>query len=425
MTTTRDDLDAYRAEMRTWLEANLPLRAGLKLRAAREISPEQVTADRAVQRAVYEAGYLGIAVPTEYGGQSLTSAHQRIWNAESARYAIPMPGGIASAVTLNVVLPTLLQHASEEQKRTWVPRMLRGEEIWVQLLSEPGAGSDLAGVLTKATRDGDTWVLNGTKVWSSGALHADAGICLARTDWDVPKHRGLTWFKVPLHDPAVTVRPIREINGSSEFCEEFLDDVVVPDDLVIGGVNEGWPIANTMLAFERGAGAPADERPTPGSREQRALAPDLVALAEARGLAGDGAVRQLIARAHIDDCMQVLLVRRVKQAMLTGKVNPSTISLVKLSAGINDPVRAGIAMEIAGRAGVAWPDDDEAASSPAINFLNGRIISIAGGSNQIQRNIISERLLGLPREPSADTDKPFRDVLRDAKAWGTKPQGAL
>ena len=411
--------------MRAWLEANLPPRPGLVLRAAREISPEQVAADRVLQRAVYDAGYLGIAVPVEYGGQGLTIAHQRIWNAESAPYAIPMPGGIASAVTLNVVLPTLLQHASEQQKRTWIPRMLGGEEIWVQLLSEPGAGSDLAGVLTKATRDGDTWILNGTKVWSSGALHADAGICLARTDWDVPKHRGLTWFKVPLHDPAVTVRPIREINGSSEFCEEFLDDVVVTDDLVIGGVNEGWPIANTMLAFERGAGAPSDERSAPGSRDRRALAPDLVALAEARGLVDDGAVRQLIARAHIDDCMQLLLVRRVKKAMTTGKVNPSIISLVKLSAGINDPVRAGIAMEIAGRAGVAWPADDEAASSPAINFLNGRIISIAGGSNQIQRNIISERLLGLPREPSADADKPFRDVLRDAKAWGTKPQEAL
>src|SRR5690606_24117204 len=138
-------------------------------------------------------------------------------------------------------------------KRAWIPRMLRGDELWCQLLSEPGAGSDLAGVLTRATRDGDRWVLNGTKVWSSGALAADYGICLARTNLDVPKHKGLTWFKVPLRDPRVTVRPIREINGSAEFCEEFLDDVVVGDDMVIGEVDGGWPIATTMLNVERTA----------------------------------------------------------------------------------------------------------------------------------------------------------------------------
>ena len=177
------------------------------------------------------------------------------------------------------MLPTLLAHASEDQKRSWIPKILSGEEIWVQLLSEPAAGSDLAGLLTRATRDGETWVLNGTKVWSSGAMSADFGICLARTDWDAPKHRGLTWFKVPLRAPNVTVRPIREINGSSEFCEEFLDDVVVGDDMVIGEVDGGWPIANFMLAVERGgvggvgSGQPASKlRARPG-RARRAAGP--------------------------------------------------------------------------------------------------------------------------------------------------------
>ncbi|MDD9370266.1 MAG: acyl-CoA dehydrogenase family protein, partial [Acidimicrobiales bacterium] len=249
--TTAAELDAYRAEARAWLAANLPERQGPALRTAHETTPDQLAADRARQRAVHEAGYLGITLPREYGGQGLTAAHQRIWQEESARYAVPLPGGIASGVTTTIVLPTLLAHASETQKRDWIPAILRGDELWCQLLSEPGAGSDLAGILTRATRDGDTWVINGTKVWSSGALAADYGICLARTDWDAPKHRGLTWFKVPLHDPAVTVRPIREINGSAEFCEEFLDDVVVGDDMVIGGVNEGWPVAGTMLNVER------------------------------------------------------------------------------------------------------------------------------------------------------------------------------
>ena len=414
------DLDLYRREMRAWLERNLPKREpGAMLRAAHEVSPEQVTAGRALQKTVYQAGYLGISVPVEYGGYGLTNKHEMIWAEESAAYAVPAPGGIASGVTFKIVLPTLLAHGSEDQKRDWIPKLLSGEEVWVQLLSEPGAGSDLAGLLTRATRDGDTWLLNGTKVWSSGAMSADFGICLARTDWDVPKHRGLTWFKVPLRDPRVTVRPIREINGSAEFCEEFLDHVVVGDDMVIGEVNGGWPVANTMLAFERAAGA--SESRAAVSRPQRRLAPDLAELATSRGLANDGPTRQLIARAHINDFMHGQLSKRVMQLMMGGAANPAIASLIKLDTGILQPLRAAAAMEIAGRSGVAWDDTAAPGHAAAINWLNGRIMSIAGGSNQIQRNIIGERLLGLPREPSADADKPFTDVLRDAKSWGTKP----
>ena len=413
------ELDAYGAEARAWLEANLPRRDGPAMRAS-DLTPDEVAEGRALQRRVHEAGYLGITLPVEYGGQGLTAAHERIWRDESAGYALPLPAGIASGVTLTIVLPTLLAHASEEQKQAWIPAILRGDEIWVQLLSEPGAGSDLAALLTRATRDGDSWVLQGTKVWSSGALHADYGICLARTNWDVPKHRGLTWFKVPLRDPRVTVRPIREINGSSEFCEEFLDDVVVGDDMVIGEVDGGWPIANFMLAVERGS-AGGEGGGGGGGGGSRRLAPDLVALAEARGADRDPAVRQLVARAQIDDWVQVQLARRVVQAIGAGKADPSAASLIKLHLGVVQPARAAIAMEVAGRAGLAWVAAGDPGHAAAIGFLNGRIMSIAGGSNQIQRNIVSERLLGLPREPSADGDKPFREVLRDAKSWGQRP----
>jgi alkylation response protein AidB-like acyl-CoA dehydrogenase len=368
---------------------------------------------------MYEAGYTGITIDTAYGGQGLTRDHQRVVTEESAAYAIPRPGGIASAVTLGIVLPTLLQHASEEQKRDWIPKILRAEEIWVQLLSEPGAGSDLAGLLTRATRDGDSWVIEGTKVWSSGAMSADYGICLARTNWDSPKHRGLTWFKVPLRDPNVTVRPVREINGSSEFCEEFLDGVTVTDDMRIGDVDQGWPIANFMLAVERGGGdAPA---PTTRSSSARRLPADLVALAEGRGTLSDGATRQAISRAHVDEVMHGHLIGRVIASMRTGKANPALASLIKLGTGINDPKRADLAMELGGHQAVAWPTDGGVGHETAIGFLNGRIYAIAGGTNQIQRNIVGERLLGLPREPSVDGDKPFRDVLRDAKEWGRKP----
>jgi alkylation response protein AidB-like acyl-CoA dehydrogenase len=417
------DLLAYRRSARDWLAAHLtPRDPAAGQRAAHEATPDDLARDiargRALQQAVHEAGYAGITLPPEYGGQGLSKDHQRAWSEESAGYALPAPGGVASHVTLSVILPTLLAHASEQQKREWIPRMLRGDEIWVQLLSEPGAGSDLAGIHTRAVRDGGNWVLTGSKIWSSGAMSADYGICLARTDWDVPKHRGLTWFKVPLHNDRVTVRPVREINGGAEFCEEFLDGVTVDDGMVIGEVNGGWPIAGTMLALERRnvSGQQGGAGPAPGRRQ---LAPDLVELATARGLAGDPAVRQLIARAHINDYVQAQLTARVMAAMMAGTADPATASLIKLGLGVITPLRAAAAMEIAGRGGIAW-NEGEPGGTAAVNFLNGRIMAIAGGSNQIQRNIIGERILGLPREPSADADKPFREVLRDAARWGVK-----
>jgi alkylation response protein AidB-like acyl-CoA dehydrogenase len=414
------DRELYRAEMREWLQATLPRREVTSaLRSSQEVDPDNQVEQRRLQKTVYEAGYLGIGLPKEYGGQGLSSQHQQIWTQESAGYAVPAPGGIATHVTLGIVLPTILAHGSERQKREWIPKMLSGEEIWVQLLSEPGAGSDLAGLLTRATRDGDMWVINGTKIWSSGAMSADFGICLARTDWDAPKHRGLTWFKVPLRDPRVTIRPVREINGGAEFCEEFLDDVLVGEDMVVGDLNAGWPVANTMLAVERGAGS-AQSSAALTTPDRRKLAPDLVELAERRGLARDGAVRQSIAKAHINDYVHAQLSKRLARAMMTGKSDMTAASYIKLGTGLLQPQRAATAMEIAGLGGVGWAGDHDPGWTAAVNFLNGRIMSIAGGSNQIQRNIISERILGLPREPTVDSDKPFREVLRDAKKWGTK-----
>ena len=423
------DLAAYRQRARDWLAAHLTPRdalrePGAQQRPAHEVPPEELARDlardRSRQRAMHQAGYVGITLPTEYGGQGLSKGHQQVWNEESAGYALPAPGGVAGGVTLSVILPTLLAHASEQQKREWIPRMLSSDEIWVQLLSEPAAGSDLAGIHTKAVRDGENWVLTGSKIWSSGAMSADYGICLARTDWDAPKHRGLTWFKVPLHDDRVTVRPVREINGGAEFCEEFLDGVTVDDSMVIGDVNGGWPIAATMLAFERrNVSGQRESAGTASGQRHRRLAPDLVELAVARGAAADPVVRQLIARAHINDYVQEQLAARVMAAMMAGTADPAGASLIKLGLGVIAPLRAAAAMEIAGRRGIAWADGEPGEAS-ALNFLNGRIMSIAGGSNQIQRNIIGERILGLPREPSADSDKPFREVLRDASRWGTK-----
>jgi alkylation response protein AidB-like acyl-CoA dehydrogenase len=240
-------------------------------------------------------------------------------------------------------------------------------------------------------------------------------LCLARTDWDVPKHRRLTWFRVPISADGVTVRPIREINGGAEFCEEFLDDVVVPNDHAIGDVNGGWPIANTLLALERGAaGSGGAAAMSTGSRR---LAPDLVALAREAGTEDDGRVRQEIARAHINDYMHRQLTQRVVASIANGTLDMSGASMIKLGSGIYNPIRARIGMEIGGASAIAWVPDDAEGNDTATTYLNGWIMSIAGGSNQIQRNVIGERLLGLPREPSFDTEKPFSEVLRDAQDW--------
>jgi alkylation response protein AidB-like acyl-CoA dehydrogenase len=275
------DIEAYRREVRRWLAANLAPddqdRQGAGLRGLDHKTVEGIAAERPIQRRLYEGGYAGITWPKEYGGQGLTAAHQRVFDEEAAGYRLP-DFGVAGGTTMGVCARTMLAHASPGFLRRHIPRILAGDELWVQFFSEPGAGSDLAGVTTRATRDGDRWILSGSKVWSSGAYYADYGMCLARTDWDVPKHRGLTWFAVPVGAPGVTVEPIREINGDAEFCQEFFDDVELSDDDVIGEVNKGWSVAQTMLVFERGAG----RDPEPGAGGRLDLAPDLVALGTGR-----------------------------------------------------------------------------------------------------------------------------------------------
>src|SRR5438093_5886763 len=228
--TTTMGVDEYRAQARDWLAANLErktadaLVAVSSLRGMHEFTKEQIDAERPKQKRLYEAGYAGITWPKEFGGQGLSAAHERVFLEEAAAYQLPN-FGIAGGTTFGVCAQVMLAHASDDFKRRHFPRILAGDELWCQFFSEPVAGSDLAGVQTRATRDGDAWVLNGAKVWSSWAHLADWGLCLTRTNWGVPKHRGLTWFGVPVDAPGGPLRVIRQINGGADFCEEFFDDV--------------------------------------------------------------------------------------------------------------------------------------------------------------------------------------------------------
>ena len=233
--------------------------------------------------ALYEAGYAGITFPKEYGGQGLPAAYEAAFFEEAKDYVLA-DFGILGGTTFGVCVPTMVAHGQPAFLAEFVPKVLAGEALVCQFFSEPSSGSDLAGARTRATKDGDMWVLNGQKIWSTYAHLADWGLCLARSDWDQPKHRGLTWFAVPCDAPGLTIRPIRQINDTSEFCEDFFDDVTIPDLYRIGDVNEGWTVTQTMLVRERGAGRPIDPDAElhPGP-----LAPDLVELAQRAGTTAD------------------------------------------------------------------------------------------------------------------------------------------
>jgi alkylation response protein AidB-like acyl-CoA dehydrogenase len=421
MSDEQPDIESFRQQARAWLAEHLNRRAtgssGRRLRGVDHKTVEGIAEQRAIQRRLYDGGYAGISYPVEYGGRGLTTAHERVFNEEAAGYETP-DFGVAGGTTFGVCARTMLAHGSPELLRVHIPRMLAGEELWVQFFSEPEAGSDLAGIRTRATRDGDRWILNGSKIWSSGAYYADYGMCLARTDWNVPKHRGLTWFAVPTTAPGVTVQPIKEINGDAEFCQEFFDDVELTDDDVIGEVNHGWSVAQTMLVFERGGG---DTTPEPEPTDARHLPSDLVALAQRVGRETDPVVRQLIARAHINDYARERLGGRIGARMrASNSMDAGIAAYGKLALGVLDPIRARIGMEIGRGAALLWEPGEIDGMTPAVNYLNGRVMSIAGGTNEVQRNGIGERALGLPREPSFDADRPFSEVVRNAQSWNGK-----
>lgn len=414
------DLDDYRDRARAWLAERLEPRRPDDLAGA---DPAHWTQDRdqrerAIQRILFDGGYAGIAWPKEYGGQGLTPAHQQAFD-EAAQDFRVAEFGILGRTTWGICVPTMLAHGSPAFLARHVPRVLAGEELWVQFFSEPEAGSDLAGVRTRATRDGDRWILRGSKVWSSGAYYADYGLCLARTNWDVPKHRGLTWFAVKVDKPGIEVQPLRQLNDRSEFCQEFFDDVELTDDDVIGEVDHGWTVARTMLVMERQVGARTRMRPVAGGRRPAA---DLVSLARQAGREHDPRVQDLIARAHIIDVVQAELGNRVQELADAGGRDAASLACYpKLAAGTSTPVRALMGIEIGGGPGLTWP---AGASPPAAvsDYLGARAQSIAGGTNEMMRNVIGERVLGLPREPSYDTGRPFSEVVRRAAEWG-RPEG--
>jgi len=415
--TAATDLEDFRRRARRWIRANLKPKTEAPARTAPRTETktvEEIAENRERQRRLYEGGFAGLSFPKEYGGQGLTEEYERVFKEESANFVTPDLGG-AYAMTLGPIARSMTAHASAQMCRRHIPRMLSAEEIWCQLYSEPEAGSDLAGIRTTAVRDGEQWVINGSKIWTTGAYYSDWAMCLARTDWNVPKHRGLTWFAIPTSAQGVTIRQVPQIDGNAGFCQEFLDDVVVPADDVFGAVNDGWTVTQTMLVYERGGGTPMTVGLAPG---ERTLAPDLVELIRRVRRDQDSVARQALARAHINDFALAHLGRRLgRQLAASERPNPAVAAYGKLASGTYAPIRARIAVEIGGTEALSWGPGQDRADEVAINYLNGRMVAIASGTNEMQRNGIGERVLGLPREPTFDSRRPFSEVIRSAREW--------
>ncbi len=401
---------AFREEARAWLAAHAKPRRGesefTRRYASADNSPaadaEHVRLCREWQRTLFEGGFAGINVPKEYGGRGGTAKQARIFAQEQARFDVN--SGVF-AVGLGMVVPTLLAHGTEEQKYRYIPALLRGDEVWCQLFSEPGAGSDLAGLRTRAVRDGDEFVVDGQKVWNSGAHHSDMGILLARTDVDVPKHRGITYFLVDMRTPGIDVRPLRQINGVAHFNEVFLSDVRIPVANVLGEVNGGWAVAQTTLANERnmiGGGTGGGAGVGFG---------DFKRLAQEYGVAGDPVIRQGLADAFIRFELIKYLAGRAQAAIRAGKMPGPESSVLKLSMSQHVARNGDLALAIQGAAGMLIGEDATQNGLWQQQFLGQWGIRIGGGTEQIQRNVIGERVLGLPAEARPDKTLPFRELL--------------
>jgi alkylation response protein AidB-like acyl-CoA dehydrogenase len=372
---------AFRAETRALLSAHAPAR----LPTADE--PDYVTGAKAWQARLAGLGWGAITWPEEHGGRGGTSGQWGIFIQE--QQALGVFAGLF-AIGLAMAGPTVIAHGTPAQHERFLPPMLRGDEVWCQLFSEPGAGSDLAGVSCRAVLDGDEYVVNGQKVWTSAAHHSDWGILLVRTDPDQPKHRGITYLLLDMHSAGIEVRPLRQMTGESHFNEVFLTDVRVPAGNVLGDVNGGWGVAMTTLASERafmgGAG--------PGRTFD-----ELLELARRHGRTADAVVRQDLASAYTRFQLVRYLGARARSA-------PQVGMLMKLFYAEHLKHLADLAMTLQGPAGIvtdgAWQQQ----------FLSAPSIRIAGGSDEVQRNIIGERVLGLPPDVRVDKQVPFRELPR-------------
>ena len=388
---------AFRAEARAWLEAHAHRRDSHEGKSAdhtRDLAGH-MQACRDWQRVLYDNNWAGITWPKQYGGRGASAIQSAIFAEEMSQFDVATG---AFAVSIGMVGPTLIAHGTPEQQQHHLAPILKGEEVWCQLFSEPASGSDLASLGTRAVRDGDDWIVNGQKVWTSFGQFADYAILLARTDVELPKHAGITYFILDMKSPGIDVRPITQITGVQHFNETFLTDVRIPHSNIIGEINAGWKGAQTTLMNERshiGSGGT-------WSVDQ------LIQLAQQRGLSSDLNIRQGLAQAHARAETLRYMGFRMRTAMSQMRMPGPEALTLKLAYANHWRLTAELATEILGAGAMLWADDAPEDNQWGQHLLGQFAIRIGGGTDEIQHNIIAERGLGLPREPQLDKDMPWR-----------------
>ena len=401
------ELAEFRAEVRAFLDGHAELRRG----DDRDWSRNSAATDPGLaedfrlrchewQLTLFRNGWAGLTWPEHFGGRGLTAAHQIVFNQELARYDVTS-GFLAASQAL--VGPTLMQHGSPEQQKRYLEPLLAGEEVWCQLFSEPGAGSDLASLATRAVRDGDEWVVDGQKVWTSSAQHADFGILIARTDPGAPKHRGITYFVVDMSTPGIEVRPLVQAQGVAHFNEVFLSGVRIPAENVVGEVGDGWRVARTTLRSE--------SQMISGASQSTGFT-TVLGTARRTGAVDDPVMRQRLAQVYANEQILRWMGWRSQTAVMTGRLELALHgSLLKnfFTRALRQRVELGLEME--GPEGMLW-DDAEGEGFWQFHCLHQFASRIGGGTEEVHRNNLGEQVLGLPREPMPDKDLPWSETRR-------------
>ncbi len=398
---------AFRAEVRKWLDANA------KKRTKREINPDdmengaanEMAASRAWQKTKAQVGYARITWPKGMGGIGGTPMQSIIFSQEEAKYDVANGGPFA--IGLGMCIPTLMAYGSEDAKKKHVWPAVQGDDIWCQLFSEPAGGSDVANLRTRAEKNGDTWTINGSKIWTTGAQFSDYGIILTRTDPNVPKHKGLTMFYLSMKSPGVDVRPIKQASGGSGFNEIFFTDVKIPDGQRLGEVGQGWQVALTTLMHERLA--------VGGGQGGGLDVPQLMQLARSLELEDgpaikNAAVREKIADWYVRSAGLRYTTLRTMTALSRGQQPGPEASIAKIVVASKLQDLSAFAMELEGEAGILQGDAAPMHGMFQGGWLSSPGLRIAGGTDEILRNIIAERVLGLPQDIRVDKDVPFNKI---------------
>lgn len=388
-TLTDTEAEEFRTRVRTFLEANA-------------VPDADYRTQKAFQAKLAEAGLAGATFATEYGGAGLSKAHDRIFREESAK--VPAMNN-EFIISHGMCLPVVNDYGTEEQKKAFLPDNIAGRTLWCQMFSEPGAGSDVASLQTKAERDGDEWIINGQKVWTTLAHISDYAVLIARTDPEAVKHAGISMFILPMDTPGVEVRPIHQIDGGNHFNEVFFTDVRLPVDNLLGELNNGWNQATAMLMYERVAIGTIG-----GGKISQPNYKRLLAAAEAGDRLDDANIRQDLARIYSMETAKSLMALRTRAEMQAGRTPGPGGSLGKLFGSVIQWRMREILMNAAGPASQAWGADEAAGGQLAKESIGSFSSSIAGGTDEIQRNIIGDRVLGLPRDIAVDRGVAFKDL---------------